>query len=125
MSRARKAAAVSFDTVCDLARDLTGVEVSTSYGTPALKVHGKLLARLKEDGETLVLRTDAFERAHLLLTSPDVFFVTDHYREHPWVLVRLSAVSSPEMRELLEGAWRRVAPKRLVADHDGAVKKRP
>lgn len=115
---------VTYDTVRELARDLPHVEESTSYGTPALKVRGKLLARLKEDGETLVLRTDAFERAHLMQAAPAVFFITDHYREHPWVLIRLPAIGVEQMREMLEGAWRRVAPKKLVIDFDAASGRR-
>lgn len=111
---------VTYDIVRELARDLPDVEESTSYGTPALKVRGKLFARLKEDGETLVLRSDAFERAHLMQAASDVFFITDHYREHPWVLVRLPAIGVEQIRGLLEGAWRRVAPKRLVIDFDAA-----
>src|SRR6187402_1146531 len=34
---------------------LTGVEVGTSYGTPALRVGKNLMCRLREDGETLML----------------------------------------------------------------------
>ena len=58
-SRARKSEmpAARFAAVCACAKRLPGAEVATSYGTPALKVKGKLFARLKEDGETLVLRT--------------------------------------------------------------------
>ncbi|MGQ3237636.1 MAG: MmcQ/YjbR family DNA-binding protein, partial [Shinella sp.] len=37
-----------------LAEDLPGVETGTSYGTPALKVAGKLFLRIK-DAQTLVL----------------------------------------------------------------------
>jgi len=116
----RSHAGVSYDTVRDLARSLPDVEEGTSYGTPALKVRGKLFARLKEDGETLVLRTDAFERTHLMHDAPGTFFITEHYREYPWVLVRLGAVSRAQMRALLEGAWRRVAPKKLVATYDAS-----
>ena len=105
----------TYDTARDLALRLPGVEEGTSYGTPALKVRGKLFARLKEDGETLVLRTDAFEREHLLRAAPDVFFITDHYRDHPWVLVRLAKVKRTQLAELLDGAWHRVAPKRMRA----------
>ena len=111
-----------YDTVRDLARHLPDVEEGTSYGTPALKVRGKLFARLKEDGETLVLRSDAFERTHLMHEDPGTFFITDHYREYPWVLVRLDTVSKEQLRALLEGAWRRVAPKKLVASYDAASK---
>jgi hypothetical protein len=111
---------VTYDQVRELARRLPGVEEGTSYGTAALKVHGKLLVRLKEDGDTIVLRTDFIERDHLLRTAPATFFITDHYRDYPAVLVRLSSVAPAQLRELLEDAWRRVAPKRLVATYDAA-----
>ncbi len=106
---------VTYDTVRELARRLPEVDESTSYGTPALKVRGKMFVRLKEDGDTIVLRTDSFEREHLLSTAPEIFFITDHYRDYPWVLVRLSTVDVAQLRELLEDAWRRVAPRKLIA----------
>jgi hypothetical protein len=117
MTRER-AAVVSYDTVRDLARRLPGVEEGTSYGTAALKVKGKLLVRLKEDGDTIVLRTDFIEREHLLRTTPETFYITDHYRDYPAVLVRLPRVRRAQLAELLEDAWRRVAPTKLVAAFD-------
>ncbi len=50
--------------------------------------------------------------------DPAAFYVTDHYANHPAVLVRLSKVRRDVLRAVLEKAWRRVAPKRLVAGHD-------
>ena len=95
---------------------LRSVGEGTSYGTAALKVRGKLFVRLKEDGDTIVLRTDSFERDHLLATAPATFFITDHYRDYPWVLVRLATVRTELLRELLEDAWRHVAPKKIVTE---------
>jgi hypothetical protein len=51
-----------------------------------------------------------FERVR---TEPGAFFITEHYRDHPWVLVRMAQVTEQRMRELLEDAWQRVAPKKL------------
>lgn len=110
--------ALTFDDVVTLARALPDVELSTSYGTPALKVRGKMFVRLKEDGATIVLRTDSFERDHLLARQPATFFITDHYRDYPLVLVRLGKVRTKQLGELLEDAWRRVAPKALIAQLD-------
>ena len=104
---------VSFPEVSELAKALPGVIESTSYGTPALKVDGKLLARLKEDGETLVLRMDFVNRDLLLRAEPDLFFLTDHYLNYPSILLRLKEVTRKRMAELLEDAWRLVAPRRL------------
>jgi hypothetical protein len=97
---------------------LPGVEKSTSYGTPALKVGKKLLARLKEDGETLVLKLGFDERDMLTEAEPRTFFITEHYRNYPYVLVRLAHVHPPTLRRLLEQIWREAALKRLVQNFD-------
>jgi hypothetical protein len=99
---------VSFADVSKLGRALPGVIESTSYGTPALKVDGKLLVRLKEDGETLVLRMDFVNRDLLLRAEPDLFFLTDHYLNYPSILLRLTRVTRPRLKELLEDSWRLV-----------------
>ncbi len=101
--------------VVALAAALPGVEEQSSYGTPALKVNGKLLGRLKEDGETLALRVGFEERQALVHERPDVYLVTPHYENSPMVLVRLAAADPDEVRELLVEAWLERAPKRVVA----------
>jgi hypothetical protein len=53
-------------------------------------------------------------------SDPYVFVITDHYRDYPWVLVRFSAVSVDALPDLIERAWRLVAPKSPVAKYDGA-----
>ena len=85
---------------------LSGVEEGTSYGTPAFRVRGKLFARFHQDGESLVVRADREAREALLDTKPRSFYVTDHYRGHPWVLVRLDCVSRSDLRDVLVQAWR-------------------
>lgn len=95
--------------------ELPGVEQGTSYGTPALKVRGKLLARLREDGETLVIKVTDDVRDALISADPETFFITDHYAGYPYLLVHLASVRHDALRELIEQAWRRVAPKRVVA----------
>jgi hypothetical protein len=109
-------AGTTFQDVRGWALALPGVEEGTSYGTPALKVRGRLFLRLWEDGETLVLKTDEYERDHLLESDPAAFFVTDHYRGYPIVLVRLPAIPPERLRPLVMDAWRRHAPARLVAE---------
>jgi hypothetical protein len=111
---------VSYGVVCQLALELPEVEESTSYGTAALKVRGKLLARLKEDGETLVLRTTMEDRGRLLAAAPDILYLTDHYESAPWVLVRLARIDVGFLRELVAEAWRLLVPARV----EGAKKRR-
>jgi len=96
---------IDFDTVRNIGLALPGVEESTAYGFPALKVHGKLLAcvpanRSAEPG-SLVLRVDFDDRAELLAADPDVYYVTDHYAGYNAVLVRLSRINSNVLQDLL------------------------
>jgi hypothetical protein len=109
---------LTFTDVRDMALALPGVEESTSYGTPSLKLGKKMLARLKEDGETLILRIGFDERDMLMEAEPDIFFITDHYRGYPSVLVRLAKVYPPTLQRLLEQAWKEAAPKRLLRDFE-------
>jgi hypothetical protein len=89
---------------------LSGVEDSTTHGSPALKVQGKLLAWLpvKRDVEpgTLALRVEFEDQAELLAANPEVYYLTDHYVGYNAVLVRLSRVNSDELRDLLGMAYK-------------------
>jgi hypothetical protein len=117
----RRPKTATFDTVRELARQFPGAEEGTSYGTPAFKVQGKLFVRLHQDGESLVVRIDESERAMRMQADPATFHITDHYVNYPMVLVRLASVDLDDLHDLLEESWRRVAPKRQVAEYDAAT----
>jgi hypothetical protein len=89
--------------------------------TPALKVRGKLIARMK-DAQTLVVMCPIEEKEMLMEVDPRVYFETDHYKGWPAVLVRLGKISTPKLRYRLEQSWRLKAPKRLVTQFDSARK---
>lgn len=112
--------ATSLATVRRIARELPGVEEGTSYGTAAFRVRKKFFARMLEDGETLVVKVGDEERDALLAGDPKTFFVTDHYRGHPMMLVRLARVREATLAQVLERAWRNAAPASLVRDRDTA-----
>jgi hypothetical protein len=106
---------MTFEDVCAMALAWPGVERSTSYRTPALKVKGKLLVRLREDGETLVIPGVGFdEREMLIETQPEIFFFTDHYRDWPIVLARLPRAEPAAIEGLLRRHWATLVPKRLA-----------
>lgn len=112
---------MTFDDVCAIALAWPGVERGASYGTPALKVKGNLLTRLREDGETLVMLGVGFDERELLIEAePEVFHVTPHYQGWPIVLVRLPQANPNVVEAYLLRRWREVAPKRLVTELDAA-----
>lgn len=89
---------------------LPGTVTGTSYRTPALKIGGKLLARLKEDGTTLVLCAVLPDERDLLIEmAPDIYFTTDHYVGYPSVLVRLPQADPAQLADLLRRSWQRLA----------------
>jgi hypothetical protein len=108
----------SWSDVVAIGQRFPGVEESTSYGTPALKVRGKFMCRLRSNPDALVVRViDLADREALLLGEPEVFFSTPHYEDYPIVLVRMDAVDDEQLAELIEDAWRVQAPKQLLADY--------
>ena len=105
-----------------LAKKLPGVEESLSYGTPSLKVKGKILSRLRTEAEGgLALLCDFVDREMLLQAAPDVFFLTDHYKDYPMILIRLDRVRADALPHLIERAWRMRAPAKLIAEYDKTV----
>lgn len=101
---------INFDTVRNIGLTLPGVEESTAYGLPALKVRGKLLACVpasrSAEPASLVVRVDFDDRAEMLAAAPDVYYVTDHYLGYNAVLVRLSRVNRDLLRDLLGMAYK-------------------
>ena len=109
----------TWDDVVAIGLGYPGVEVGTSYGTPALRVKGKGMCRMRTDPDALVVRVlDLADREALLRGVPDVFFTTPHYDGYAYVLVRLAQVDPDQLRELIEDAWRLSAPKRVLAAYD-------
>jgi hypothetical protein len=103
---------MTFDDVAALALPLPGVMLGTSYGTPALKVGGKLLARLRDDGD-MVLKVEDGLREALIETQPDIFHTTPHYDGYPMLLVRLGAADAAQIAGLIERAWGQMASAKL------------
>ncbi|HTR03996.1 MAG TPA: MmcQ/YjbR family DNA-binding protein [Thermoanaerobaculia bacterium] len=101
-----------------LALALPGAVEGPCYGTPGYRVRGKLFARLHEDGETVVVGVDREVREGLLRANPRAFSVTAHYEPYDWMLVRLSAVTSDELGDMLRQAWERRAPKKLRLERE-------
>lgn len=110
---------MTFDEVRKISLAWPEVEDGTSYGTPALKVRKKLLVRLKEDGDSLVMPgVPADERDMLVESQPKMFYFTDHYKDYPYVLIRLSKAKRASVEPLLQRQWRALASKAAINKFD-------
>lgn len=115
----------TFEQVTATALAFPGVETRSSYGTQGLYVANKFMARLREPDVMVLKPIEDDEQRFLMGTQPDVFFLTDHYRGYPTILIRLSKVQPEQMRELIEQSWRRLAPKKLLAEYEAAARSAP
>jgi hypothetical protein len=101
-----KKSRVTYDTVRRLGLALPKVEEGTSYATPVLKVKGKPFVCLHRDLDKIVLKMPFERREELMEADPETYFITDHYRDHPWVLVKLAKVHPDALPGLLKIAYR-------------------
>jgi len=106
----------------DVRRVALGLPETTerpSYGTPGFRVKDRLFARIREEGDVLVLWCASEEdKAALIAEDPGKFFTTAHYDGYPGILVRLDTVDVAELTELVTDSWRLRAPQKLVAQFD-------
>ena len=97
---------MTFDAVRKIAMAMEGVKEATSYGTPAFKANGVMIARLRDDIGALVVRMRIEDRVLLIAEDPQTYFVIDHYLDYPYVMVNLAKAHPDAMRDLLGGAWK-------------------
>ncbi len=100
---------VTYDTVRRVGLTLPNVEETTSYGTPALKIKGNLFVRLHQDLDKVVVKMPFDRREELMAADPETYFITDHYRDYPWILVSLAKVPREALPDLLKIAYREAA----------------
>ena len=74
---------VTFETVRQLALALPDVEEGTWFGTPAFRVRGKSFARLREEGDVLVVKVDIGYQEALIQMQPATYFTTPITRGIP------------------------------------------
>lgn len=95
-----------WNTVVARALTLPGVEEGTTYGKPAVKLRGKMLAATTApDTASFVLHASLAEKEVLIETEPETFWETDHYRGWPAVLVRYGTDADDRIALILTRAW--------------------
>ena len=104
-----------FKTVASIGRTLPDVELTTTFGKPALKVRGKMFVCIAShksaEPNSLVVMMDFAARDALIADDPGTYYLKDHYVGYPCILVRLSRVRADALRDLVSGAHRFVSAK--------------
>jgi len=100
---------LTFDMVLEIGAKLPGTEAATAYGSPALKVNGRMYAcvainKAAEPDSLVVYVADFDQRDALLAEEPGTYYMKPHYESYPVVLVRLARVTRDALEDLLRGA---------------------
>src|ERR1700709_2389336 len=112
---------MTFDDIRKLALSWPEVEDGTSYGTPALKVRRKLLVRLKEDGDSLVMPgVPPDERDLAEMDQATAFYFTDHYQDYLMLVIRLSKVRRATVERFQRFQWLTQLLKEQISAFDEA-----
>lgn len=100
-----------------------------SYGRPAFFVAKKFFTRVRSEDASLVMGVEGGmeQRDMMLELDPETYFITDHYKDYPMLLVRLSHITKDELHAMLDRRFRAIAPKKLLkpAQPKPAAKKSP
>jgi hypothetical protein len=101
-----------------VALSLPETEERETWGESTFRVRDKIFATMGPDGRAASVKATPEEQAALVATDPDTFAVAHYVGRFGWVAVQLSTVDPDLMEGLIIDAWRRTAPKRLVAAQD-------
>jgi len=100
-----------------IALSFPGAVEEPSYGKPAFKIEKKFFTRLRGEDASIVWVVDSIdERDNLIEMDPRTYFITDHYKNYPSVLVRIARLNETMLRKILEQRWRAIAPKKMLKE---------
>jgi hypothetical protein len=102
-----------------LALALPEAEEHDHFGRPSFRVRGKIFVTVHADGASANLKLPRDEHEALVASRPEVFG-TVTWGQLIRTSVVLAVVDGDELAELVQEAWRAVAPKRVVAAFDAA-----
>ncbi len=108
---------VTFEEVRAIALGSPGVEERPSHeARPAFRTKKRGIVYARPEPDVVVVWMPIEARDALCAEQPRVFFITDHYRDYPFVLIRLKRVSRGLLTELIEDAWKTAATKKQIAE---------
>jgi hypothetical protein len=105
---------VTFKQLQRLCLSLPEVEERETWGDATFRVRGKIFAISSPDGDTASIKASLDDQSGLIEMDPETFAVAAYTGKYGWVRVRLAGVPLDLAQRLIENAWRRTAPRRLL-----------
>jgi hypothetical protein len=83
---------------------IPGTDERLWFNQPSVFIHDRFLAKTHHKEDAVTLQVGSMEMRDMMLEAePELFYITDHYRKFPFVLIRLSALTKTMLKEILAG----------------------
>lgn len=118
------ARAIDIDALREFCLALPGTHEQETWGDAehagdvTFRVRGKIYLITGQEGGGASIRTDRDQQADLLAAFPDAVSMAPYVGRFGWVSVRLDALDESIIRDVIVSAWRRTAPRAVVAAFD-------
>lgn len=104
-----------FETVKQVALSFPETKESVSHeGTPSVKVRGKLMCRLHETGSFIPIHLNFELRDQYLDSHPELFHLPDHFKNYPYICMRVHTCDTQLLKQVLTLSWRGLATKKAI-----------
>ncbi|GIM97465.1 hypothetical protein Ato02nite_092580 [Paractinoplanes toevensis] len=90
------------------------------WGHPTLRYGDKMFASGRSGSPHATVKASLEDQAELIASAPEVYEKSQYTGRFGWVRVDLARADPEELRQVVIEAWRRTAPKRVVAAYDSA-----
>jgi hypothetical protein len=89
---------------------MPGAENRLWFNQPSGFIHDRFLAKVHHKEHAVTLQVGSMEMRDMMLEAePALFYITDHYRKFPFVLIRLAALTRTVLKEILTGRAKQLA----------------
>jgi hypothetical protein len=97
---------------------LPGTDERLWFNQPSVFIHDRFLSKVHHKEEAVTLQVGSMEMRDMMLEAePKLFYITDHYRKFPFVLIRLKALTAKTLKEILTGRAAQLAAMPPIKRH--------
>jgi len=83
---------------------IPGTDERLWFNQPSVFIRDRFLAKTHHKEDAVTLQVGSMEMRDMMLEAePGLFYITDHYRKFPFVLIRLSALTKAVLKDMLMG----------------------
>jgi hypothetical protein len=109
---------MKFERFRQLCLSLPEAEERETWGEPTFRVRDRIFAIGSLDGDYVSLKASLDDQSGLVEMDPKTFAPSAYTGRYGWVRVRLAGVGVGLAERLVTNAWKRTAPRRLIADYE-------